>query len=73
MVACNLRLERAVNGYTIMDGFQPRAVIIPVTPHRWNGRARWQIDAIGLYSPDGAQFARTLPKAKAIAYHYASY
>lgn len=71
MVACRLRLERGVEGYRLMDGFNPRAVIIPVTPHRWNGRARWQIDAIGLSGFD-KRYARTLPQAKAIAYHFAT-
>lgn len=72
MIACNLRLERGVEGYSVMDGFQPRAIIIPVAPNRYNGRARWQVDAIGLSTFD-QRFARTLPKAKAIAYHFASY
>jgi len=70
MITRNLRLESATNGYRIVDGFNPRAIIIPITPTRHNGRSRWQVDAIGL--PCGAvQFARTLPQAKAIAYHFA--
>lgn len=71
MVAQNLQLENAVEGYRIMHGFNCRAIIIPTMPTRYNGRARWVVDAIGL--PGGQLMpARTLRQAKAIAYHYAA-
>jgi len=71
MVAENLRLEFAAEGYRLMSGFNCRAIIIPTMPNRYNGRSRWIVDAIGL--PGGQSMpARTLRQAKAIAYHFAT-
>ena len=71
MVAENLRLEFAAEGYCLMLGFNCRAIIIPTMPSRYNSRSRWVVDAIGL--PSGQPVpARTLRQAKAIAYHFAT-
>jgi hypothetical protein len=71
MVTSNLQLENDGVGYRVTDGyFNTRAIIIPIAPNRFNGRSRWQIDAIGLPYWD-SKYARTLAQAKAIAYHYA--
>lgn len=71
MVTGGLRLEHGGQGcYVLTDGCNCRAVIVPTNPNKWNGKARWRVDAIGL--PGGElPGARTLAQAKAIAYHYA--
>lgn len=74
MVTNELRLEQGdePSCYCIWQGFSLRAIIMPTKPTKWNGKARWRVDAIGLHVGD-VPTARTLSQAKAIAYHYASY
>jgi hypothetical protein len=73
MVTNELRLEQGEQGcYALWHGFSLRAIIMPTNPTRWNGKARWRVDAIGL-NAGNLPAVRTLAQAKAIAYHYASY
>jgi hypothetical protein len=60
----NLVWKPAVCGYRLLDGFQPRAVIVPQPPRKWNGYCRWTVDAIRLHK---AVNVKTLKEARALA------
>lgn len=63
-----MRWQAAPCGARLVDGGNARALIIPAEPRAWNGRARWQVDAIGLRR---AQYVRTLADARALAHAHA--
>lgn len=55
------------SSYVLRDP-NPRALINPLTPSKWNGYCRWQVDAIGLDKP---QSCNTLVEARALAERHA--
>lgn len=63
-----MRWLKAHCGYQLHDGVNRRAVIVPLTPRKWNDYSRWTVDALGLRQ---AINVKTLDEATAIAHENA--
>jgi hypothetical protein len=60
-----LQIRKELSGLSLWDGPNKRAVIVPMRPARWNGGARWLVDAIRL---DRARYVRTFADTRCLAF-----